>query len=40
MVRADLTNEFKSPEAGRSAPGNENISNSLMFEDSWRMVEN
>lgn len=37
MVRANLTNDSKSPEPGKSAPGKEVVSNSLMFEDSWIM---
>lgn len=32
------TNEFKSPEPGKSALETESIPNSLMFEDSWRIV--
>lgn len=33
MIRANLTNEFKSLAPGKLDLGNENSSNSLMFED-------
>lgn len=32
-VRANLTNNFKASEPGKSALGNEGVSNALMFED-------
>lgn len=38
IVRAKLRKEFKSSELGKSALGNEGVSNSLMFEDSWIIV--
>lgn len=38
MVRPKLRKEFKSSELGKSALGNEGVSNSFKFEDSWIIV--